>query len=222
MEILNSERSIKLDIENKKLEIRVYEGKREKPVLLLLHGATNDMNHPLIKGLAEVMAKKGWTTVRFNFGFVKEQKRPEFSEVTKEYITVLKWIQNKFRGSPVYVAGKSLGAFVAIFNGKNTRVDGIIAFGYPVKRPDGSLIDQTHLKDFSIPILFIQGTADPYADKDFLERTINDYGLNALSFWLENVGHSLKGQEAVGIEIAVSNLEGWVQKKKRKDDDETI
>lgn len=215
MGTLAKEKPIKIRVGKDEIVIRVYQGDPDKPVLLLLHGATNDMNHPLVKGLAQLMAEKGWSTIRFNFRFVKERKKPDFAEVTREYMAVLRWIQSQFKDIPVYVAGKSLGAFVSIFNAKNAPIDGIIAFGYPTKRPDGSLIDQSHLRDIDTQILFIQGTADPYADKGFLENVIKEYRLNALSFWLDNVGHSLDGVESVAIQFAGKKLEEWVQRKRK-------
>ena len=214
MGTLAKEKPIKIRVGKDELDIRFYKGNPDKPVLLLLHGATNDMGHPLVEGLAQLMAEKGWSTVRFNFGFVKKKERPDFREVTKEYITVLHWIRSQFRNSPVYVAGKSLGAFVSIFNAKHAPIDGIVAFGYPMKRPDGTLIDQSHLRDIGTQILFIQGTADPYADKGFLEDVINEYRLNALSFWLDNAGHSLDGVETVAIKFASKKLEEWAQKQR--------
>jgi len=220
MGALNNEKSIKLNVGDKELQILIHEGGVDRPVLLLLHGATNDMNHPLIKGLAKLIAERGWSTVRFNFSFVEEGKRPDFTQTTKEYMSVLRWIRNSLGGNTVYVAGKSLGAFVSIFHARSVHVDGIVAFGYPIKKPDGSPIDQTHLRGVNIPILFIQGTADPYADKSLLEKVINEHRLNALSLWIDNVGHSLDGAESVAIKFAVDNLESWAQNQ-RKNNDET-
>ena len=208
---MKDEKSVKLRHNEGILDLRVYYGEPNKPVLLLFHGATNDMNHPLISGLATSMKARGWSSVRFNFGFVSGKKKPNFAEVAREYITVLTWIKSEFKGLPVYIAGKSLGGFVCIFNAKRVKVDGIIVFGYPLIKPDGALIEQSHLSDLDAPILFIKGIEDPYTNEGVLNKVIREYSLNALSFWLNGVGHSMEGAELIAIEIAEESLVNWYE-----------
>ena len=40
-------------------------------MLVLAHGANNNMDHPLIAGVHERLAKNGLVTVRFNFPYME-------------------------------------------------------------------------------------------------------------------------------------------------------
>ena len=47
-------------------------------ILVLAHGANNTMDHPLIAGLHERLARSGLVTVRFNFPYAEAgRKRPD-------------------------------------------------------------------------------------------------------------------------------------------------
>ena len=71
-------------------------------ILVLAHGANNNMDYPLIAGLHEKLARQGLVTVRFNFPYAEEgRKRPDPDETLEGvYRLVLEYVaeMEEFKG----------------------------------------------------------------------------------------------------------------------------
>ena len=83
-------------------------------VLVLAHGANNNMDQPLIKGLHEGLARAGLVTVRFNFPYIEAgRKRPDPDDALEGiFRLVLEYVaeMDEFKGLALYLGGKSMGA----------------------------------------------------------------------------------------------------------------
>jgi predicted alpha/beta-hydrolase family hydrolase len=86
-------------------------------VLVLAHGANNNMDQPLLKGLHESLARAGLVTVRFNFPYAEAgRKWPDPDEALEGvFRLVLEYVaeMDEFKGLPLYLGGKSMGARLA-------------------------------------------------------------------------------------------------------------
>ena len=86
-------------------------------VLVLAHGANNNMDHPLLKGLHERLARAGLVTVRFNFPYAEAgRKWPDPDEALEGiFRLVLEYVaeMDEFKGLALYLGGKSMGARLA-------------------------------------------------------------------------------------------------------------
>jgi uncharacterized protein len=70
---------------------------------------------------------------------------------------------------------------------------GLVFLGYPLHAPGRS--DQPrdeHLYGLTIPMLFLQGTKDPFADPDVLGRVLRKLGTRATYVPFEDAGHSFE------------------------------
>ena len=86
-------------------------------VLVLAHGANNNMDQPLLKGLHELLARAGLVTVRFNFPYAEAgRKWPDPDEALEGvFRLVLEYVahMDEFKGLALYLGGKSMGARLA-------------------------------------------------------------------------------------------------------------
>ncbi len=144
--------------------------------LVFAHGAANDMHHPSIAGVAEGLGKMGYVTLRFNFPYrEKGRKSPD-----PEHRLVNAWrraVDFLMEGAGVkceriVAVGKSLGGRIAsqaVSEGE-IQPDALIFLGYPLHAPGKKdKLKDAHLYKIRIPMLFFEGTRDPFCDLEKLE-----------------------------------------------------
>lgn len=189
-------------------------------VLILGHGANNTMDHPLIAGVHERLAREGLVTVRFNFPYAEEgKKRSDPDSVLEvafrlvvEYLADVREVQ----GLEVFLGGKSMGARIAaqiVAQGAAAR--GLVFLGYPLHPPGkpDKLRDRPLLA-FSCPTLFIQGGRDPFCQLELLGRVLSDIKFRADLHVLPNRGHSYergnKGMSEETLAEVVRVILAWM------------
>ena len=109
-------------------------------VLVLAHGANNNMDQPLLKGLHERLAQAGLVTVRFNFPYAEAgRKWPDPDEALEGvFRLVLEYVaeMDEFKGLALYLGGKSMGARLAAqIVAKDVGASGLVFLGYPAPLP---------------------------------------------------------------------------------------
>jgi hypothetical protein len=190
-------------------------------ILVLGHGANNDMEHPLITGLHEGLARQGLVTVRFNFPYAEEgRKRPDPDEVLEgalrlvvEYVGELE----EFKGLELYLGGKSMGARIAAQLVAKTVVgaSGLVFLGYPLHPPGKPerLRDQP-LYLLPCPALFIEGSRDPFCRLDLLGQVLGNMPVRTDLHLIPKVGHSFEsagGQMAPELLAEITRVVlGWL------------
>jgi len=169
-------------------------------VLVLAHGANNTMDHPLLKGVHELLARSGLVTVRFNFSYAEEgRKHPDNDEVLEGvFRLVLEYVNelNEFKGLELYLGGKSMGARLAAqIVAKDVGASGLVFLGYPLHPPGKpeKLRDQP-LYHLPCPALFIEGTRDPFCRLDLLGKTMGQMPVRSDLHVIPGVGHSFEGK----------------------------
>jgi len=97
-------------------------------------------------------------------------------------------------GRPVFAGGKSYGGRMAsMAAAEGMPAAGLVFLGYPLHAPGRS--DQPrdeHLYGLKIPMLFLQGTKDPFADPDVLAGVLRKLGKRATFVPFEDAGHSFE------------------------------
>ncbi|MFZ5448550.1 MAG: alpha/beta family hydrolase [Thermodesulfobacteriota bacterium] len=167
-------------------------------VLILAHGANNNMDQPLIAGLYEALARAGMVTVRFNFPYSEDgHKRPDPDDVLEgvfrlvlEYVTEM----DEFKGLELFLGGKSMGARLAAqIVAKDVGASGLIFLGYPLHPPGKpeNLRDQP-LYQLPCPALFIEGARDPFCRMDLLGTVLSRMPVRSDLHVIPGVGHSFE------------------------------
>ena len=164
--------------------------------VVVAHGAGAGMDHPFLTGFTGALNERGIATMRFNFPYSEAGKkfpdRPPVAIAT--WNVAMAAARQRAAGQPVFAAGKSFGgrmASMAVAEGMETA--GLVFLGYPLHAPgkpekprDG------HLYGFDVPMLFLQGTRDPFALPGELEPVVGRIGSNAVLKWFEGGDHSFK------------------------------
>ncbi len=164
--------------------------------VVIAHGAANDMNTPLIKSLAEGLAQKGLTCLRFNFLYRERQKK----SLDPEHRLVHAWQQAMacmrvaIGSGPVIAAGKSLGARIAAQATAQGDItpEGLIFLGYPLHAPGRKdKLRDAPLYAIQQPMLFFEGTRDPFCDLSLMDKVLKKVAAPTRLEIIDNGDHSL-------------------------------
>jgi predicted alpha/beta-hydrolase family hydrolase len=140
------------------------------PVVVLAHGAGNDMTSPFMSAMHAGLAREGWVAVKFNFPYTEARRRaPDPRPVLERcYRAVVDAVARDRTLAPSWIAigGKSLGGRIASYvAAAGAPVRGVFFLGYPLHpagRPEELRAD--HLSAIPVPMLFVQGTRDALCD----------------------------------------------------------
>ncbi len=167
-------------------------------ILVLAHGANNNMDSPLIAGLHEKLARQGLVTVRFNFPYSEEgRKRPDPDEVLEGvYRLVLEYVAEleEFKGLRLYLGGKSMGARLAAqLVAQEVGASGLVFLGYPLHPPG----KPENLRDKPLyllpcPALFIEGARDPFCGLTLLGEVLEKMPVRSDLHVIPKAGHSFE------------------------------
>lgn len=165
--------------------------------LVIAHGAGSGMDHPFLAGFARAITDLGVAAMRFNFPYMEAGRRGTDTPA----VAVSAWRAafdaasgRAMKDEPVWASGKSFGgrmASVAVADGMPAA--GLVFLGYPLHAPGKpERVRDQHLYVIRVPMLFIQGTSDPFAIPDILAPVLERLGNKATLHAIEGGGHSLE------------------------------
>jgi len=174
------------------------------------HGQANDLDHDLLKTFCEVLAKRGYAGLRFNFPYREAGKKaPDSKETLMEaYHAARDDLSQKLGDAPIYLAGKSLGARIASLLADADGAKGLIFLGYPIHAPGKEPSNYEHLLDIEAPMLFFAGTRDPFCDVKKLQRILEERSYYSSLQIVENGNHSfeLPKNDERSVELIYENV----------------
>jgi predicted alpha/beta-hydrolase family hydrolase len=178
--------SLKLDIENgNSVSALLLRPEHARACFVFAHGAGAGMSHPFMETVATGLCDRGIATLRYQFPYMeKGSKRPDVLAVAHAAVrAAVAETARRCPGLPLIAGGKSFGGrmtsqaqAIAPLPG----VRGLAFLGFPL-HPAGkpSTTRAAHLSDINIPMLFLQGTRDDFAEMTLLEPVVN--GLEGLA-----------------------------------------
>jgi uncharacterized protein len=195
-----------------------------RPLYVLAHGAGAGMRHPFLETVARQLAQRDIGTLRYQFPYMERRAgRPDPPPVA--VATVRAAVAEAARaapGLPLVAGGKSFGGRMtstAQAEQSLPGVQGLIFLGFPL-HPPGRPDDQRaeHLARITIPMLFLQGTRDEFADLKRLRPVVERLGERATLHLVEDGDHSFhvlkrsaKTADDVMTELA-ETIARWVMK----------
>jgi predicted alpha/beta-hydrolase family hydrolase len=197
---------------------------KARRLLVLGHGAGAGMSHPFMEMLAGELASMGVATLRYQFPYMEERRRvPDPPAVLMATVAAaVRAAAEAAPGLPLLAGGKSMGGRMtsqAAAQRPLNGVRGLMFFGFPLhppNRPGTKRAD--HLAKVTIPMLFLQGTRDTFADLKLLRPVCAKLGSRATLRVIETADHSFHVLKSSGrkdadvlrelAETAVSWAEG--------------
>jgi predicted alpha/beta-hydrolase family hydrolase len=179
-----------------------------RAALVLGHGAGYNMNTRLLIDIGDALAARGVAVVRFNFPYTEAGRRAPDPQPRLEacYAAVAAAVTEE---APLpFLGGKSMGGRIAshvVADGFPAA--GLVFLGYPLHPPGKpERIRDAHLGRIALPMLFLQGTRDPFAAPDLLRATVKALG-NAELVEIEGGDHSFKVPGRAAAEVTAELVE---------------
>jgi predicted alpha/beta-hydrolase family hydrolase len=149
-----------------------------------------------MRHVATELEARGVRVVTFDFPYMAEgRKMPDRGPVL-EAAFAAEWakVAATTKG-PIYAGGKSMGgriaSQVAAAGGFTPAAAGLVFFGYPLHPPGNpEQRRDRHLPEITIPMLFVQGTRDPFGSKEEMRELIDELPTSTLHI-VEGGDHSL-------------------------------
>jgi hypothetical protein len=186
----------KLDVGGTTVSTAWISPKSSVATLVLAHGAGAGMDHPFMAGFSRAIAEAAVSTFRFNFPFVERGKRsPDPERLLRDaWLAAFAEAASKVGRRAVLAGGKSLGGRIAsMCVADGMPADGLVFLGYPLHPPGKpERIRDEHLYRVTVPMLFVQGTKDPFATPALLAKVVRKLGDRARLEPVEGGGHSFK------------------------------
>jgi hypothetical protein len=174
-----------------------HDGGADAPSLVVAHGAGAGMDHPFMKGFCEAIAEEGVSALRFNFPYMEAGRRSPGSPkaAVAAFRAVFEAATTRTGGDRrVFAGGKSYGGRMAsVAAGEGMPAAALVFLGYPLHAPaTPHQVRDQHLYDLPIPMLFLQGTKDPFARPEILAKVVARLGDRATFVPFDGAGHSFE------------------------------
>lgn len=165
---------------------------------VLAHGAGAGMRHPFMAAISAALAERGVGTLRYQFPYMEAgSRRPDSPKVAEATVAAAVAAAKKVAADRTIIAGgKSFGGRMtsqAAANGLIPTVAGLAFLGFPL-HPPGAPADTrgAHLSDVKVPMLFLQGDRDEFAQLDLLQPLVKKLGRKATLHLIPDANHSFR------------------------------
>ena len=194
-----------------------------KACFVVAHGAGAGMLHPFMESLADDLAALQIATLRYQFPYMeKGSRRPDTPAVCHAAVRAAVAAASALVPSlPLVAGGKSFGGRMtsqAQAAKPLPEVRGLVFLGFPLHPPkDPSDKRGEHLSQVGIPMLFVQGARDAFAELSLLNPLLKRLGNRATLCLLPEADHSFKvpaRSTLTGTEIRremLQALETWIE-----------
>lgn len=164
--------------------------------LVLAHGAGAGMNHPFMAAVADELAALGIATLRYQFPFAeKKGRRPDPPQLAQATVrAAVDAAHTAAPDLPLIAGGKSFGGRMtsqAQAAEPLAKVRALAFLGFPLHPPgQPSVARAQHLSQVQIPMLFLQGARDAFAELSLLEPLAKRLGSRATLTLIVDADHS--------------------------------
>jgi len=189
---------------------------------VLAHGAGAGMAHPFMAAIANELEQRAIATLRYQFPYMERgSKRPDSPKLAQATVrAAVAAAASLVPKLALFAGGKSFGGRMtsqAQAEAPLPEVRGLVFLGFPL-HPPGRPSDKRgqHLAAIRIPLLFLQGTRDEFAQRALLEPLVSSLGSRASLQLFEEADHSFHVPARTGRKDAqirkelLDSLAGWI------------
>ena len=195
-----------------------------KACYVFAHGAGAGMAHAFMGAIAGGLAERGIATLRYQFLYMEQgSRRPDSPKVA--HAAVRAAVLEAGRRLPtvaLFAGGKSFGGRMtsqAQAAEPLPGVRGLVFFGFPLHPPDKPSTERAkHLSEVSVPMLFLQGAKDEFAQLPLLEPVCWELGSRATLKLIPEADHSFhvparSGRKDADVRIELlDTMASWIGK----------
>ena len=164
--------------------------------LVLAHGAGAGMRQPFLTAFSVRLASFGIATFRYQFPDMEAGSgRPDSPAVATATVrAAVAEAARELEGLPLVAGGKSFGGRMtstAAAEAPLPGVRGLVFVGFPLHAPGQPGTGRAeHLAKVGVPMLFLQGTRDEFAELPLIEPAVRSLGPRATLHVVEGANHS--------------------------------
>jgi uncharacterized protein len=173
-------------------------------LLVLAHGAGAGMTHAFLWSLSQQLGAAGMATFRYQFPYMENRRRlPDSPAVLTATVRAAVSRAGELAPDlPLLAGGKSLGgrmSSTAAAAEPLAKARGLVFFGFPLHPPNRPGVKRAdHLAGVTVPMLFLQGTRDAFANLDLLRPICEQLGPLATLRVFEGADHSFHVPKSSG------------------------
>src|ERR1041385_3846188 len=163
---------------------------------VLAHGAGAGMAHPFMAAVANGLAERRIATLRYQFPYMEQgSRRPDTPKLAQATVrAAVAEASRQLPGLALFAGGKSFGGRMtsqAQAASPCPGVRGLVFLGFPLHPPGRPSSERAkHLFDVNVPMLFLQGTCDEFAELPLLEPLCQQLGTRATLKLFQDADHS--------------------------------
>jgi uncharacterized protein len=170
---------------------------------VLAHGAGAGMRHHFLESLVRALSGRGVATLRYQFPYMEAaSKRPDSPAVAEDTVRAAVAVAMEMAGSiPVVAGGKSFGGRMTSGAAAKSLpgVRGLVFLGFPLHAPGKPATDRAdHLDSVAVPMLFLQGTRDQFAQLDLITSVCHRLGPKSTLHLIDEGDHSFNVPRRTG------------------------
>ena len=163
-----------------------------KSFFLFAPGAGAPSTHPWMQRWRKRLGEIGEVET-FDYDYMREgRKRPDrLPQLLATHRAAFAKVRAKTSGSIILI-GKSMGGRIGCHVALGEKVNGVVCLSYPLcGGGDRSKLRDQVLRDLRTPILFVQGTRDPFGSIEEMETALKLIPAKAELLPVEGAGHDL-------------------------------
>ncbi len=191
---------------------------------VLAHGAGAGMRHPFLSQTAEGLWERRISSLRYQFPYMERgSKRSDPPSVAHAAVrAAVAEVPRLLPESALFAGGKSFGGRMtsqAQSESPLPGVRGLVFLGFPLHPPGQPGTERgKHLFHIQVPMLFLQGDRDEFANLDLLQSVTQELGARATLRLFPGANHSFHVSARTGrrdSEIQAELLDAirdWIEK----------
>jgi hypothetical protein len=182
------------------------------------------MRHAFLEEIADLLAAAGMGTLRYQFPYMERGSgrtdSPDKCVATVKAAVAVARVEAPALG--LVAGGKSFGGRMTSTAQSRAPLDGVrglVFLGFPLHPPGNpGLTRAEHLDLVKIPMLFLQGTRDAFAQPDLLSQVVERLKPRATLHAVDGGDHSFKvprkqGTEAQVLQDLVTTIIAWTDRR---------
>jgi uncharacterized protein len=190
---------------------------------VMAHSAGAGMAHPFMNAFAGDLAALRIATLRYQFPYMERgSKRPDAPDDAHAAVrAAVAHAQRACAGLPLFAGGKSYGGRMtsqAQAIAPLPEVRGLVFLGFPLHPPERPSDERArHLDDVRVPMLFLTGSRDEFAQLQLLEPVIARLAPRATLHLIDGADHGLRvparsGRKDADVRAqAAATAAAWVE-----------